>query len=470
MSSTDDPVGRPIAELAVDIRDRRISPVDLVQAFLNRIERLEPSLHAYLEVTGAGALREAQKAEREVAAGRWRGPLHGIPFAVKDLIDTRGVATTCASLIHRDRIPVEDATVVARLRNAGAVLLGKLVMTEFAGIGYHPSVTPPSNPWNPHRWTGQSSSGSGVAVAARLCAFSLGSDTGGSLRYPASACGVVGLRPSYGRVSRAGTFPLAESLDAIGPITGCVTDAALVLGVIAGEDPDDVTSLRDAVPDFVAASRRVPADRPRIGVLQALVDAAEGPVREAVDAAVARYGASGIACEPVELLGLDEAVGAWAHIFTSECLLAHEAFFPARADDYSEALRRFLVEGAAVRGIDYARASMVRAKLARQIDELLDRRSVLLLPTMGRLPPPLDEFPADGIIPAASAGALLRYTAPFALTGHPAISIPCGSSPEGLPIGLQLVGRRCGEGALLGLARMFEAGTHWHRLRPPSTV
>ena len=253
---------KSIAEAAGLIERREVSPVELTRAVLERIDALDAKLHAFITVAADVALRQARQAEAEIAAGTCRGALHGIPFGAKDLIDTQGIRTTCGSKILRDNVPGDDATVVRRLREAGAVLVGKLVMTEFAGIGYHPDVVPPLNPWNADHWTGQSSSGSGVAAAAGLCFATLGTDTGGSLRYPASACGVVGLKPTYGRVSRHGVFPLAETLDTVGPITRTVDDACIVLHAIAGEDGRDPTSLREPGSRLPGSAHRRPAAPP----------------------------------------------------------------------------------------------------------------------------------------------------------------------------------------------------------------
>jgi amidase len=467
MDSTEPLLDAGIAEVARQLRARRVSPVELLQAQLARIEQVDKHLSAYVTVSRERALEQALAAEREIASGHYRGPLHGIPYAAKDLIDTSGVRTTCGSAILKDHVPTRDATVIRRLRDAGAVLLGKLALTEFAGIGYHPSVTPPRNPWDARFWTGQSSSGSGVATAGVLCFAALGTDTGGSLRYPASACGVVGLRPTYGRVSRAGVFPLSASLDAIGPMARSAEDVALVLQAISGFDAEDPTSLRSNVPDY----RQAPDGEcigARIGVVEDLIDEAEDPaVRAVVRSAVRDFESFGATIHAVRVRELDDAVGAWATIFTAECLVAHEPFFPTRAAEYSEALLRFLEQGSRVRGIDYARASMVRARTVCEIEDALTGADALLLPTMGRQPPSLEEFPSHGIIPDDSAGALLRYTAPFALAGYPAISIPAGFGPGGLPIGLQLVARRDDDATLLHIAHAYQCRTSWHRRRAP---
>lgn len=458
---------KSIAEIAGLIERREISPVELTQATLERVEALDSQLHAFVTVDADAALRQARRAEQEIAAGNHRSPLHGVPYGVKDLIDTAGMRTTCGSKILRNRIPEGSATVVGRLADAGAVLVGKLVMTEFAGIGYHPDVTAPSNPWNANHWTGQSSSGSGVAAAAGLCFATLGTDTGGSLRYPASACGVVGLKPTYGRVSRHGVFPLAETLDAVGPITRTVEDACIVLNAISGEDERDPTSLRVSVPDFRAALGGGLATF-RVGLAESMLKrAVDVEVKSAVETATGVLEDLGAGIEPVTVPMIDEAVEAWSNLFVAECLLAHADFYPNHAADYSEALRLFLEQGSSLPGTEYARAHLTRLTARRAVSLLFDAVDALALPTMGRLPPSLEEFPPSGIIPPEAAGALLSFTAPFALTGHPAISVPCGFSGDGLPIGLQLVGAHGSEALLAQLAGAYEKAANWTERRPP---
>jgi len=246
----------PLQELATQLRARKFSSVEVTRCVLERIHKVNPRLHAYLTILDEAALKAAAQADREIGAGRWRGPLHGVPVAVKDLCQTKGVLTTCASRVLRDWRPDSNATVVERLEAAGAVMLGKLNLTEFAVAWYHPEMPTPLSPWGEDLWPGASSSGSGVATAAGLCFASIGTDTGGSIRFPSAACGIVGLKPTWGRVSRHGVFPLGESLDHIGPMTRTVADAALMLGVIAGRDEADETSLAAPVEDYAAALDR----------------------------------------------------------------------------------------------------------------------------------------------------------------------------------------------------------------------
>ena len=242
---------KTLTEVAGLIKNKEISPVELTGAMLDRIAMYESKLYSYLTVTAELALRQAKEAEQEIVKGKYRGPLHGMPIAVKDLCFTKGIRTTCSSKILFNWIPDYNATVVEKLNAAGAVMLGKLGMTEFALAGYHPSIHPPVNPWDAERWPGASSSGSGVATAASLCFGSLGSDTGGSIRFPSAACGIVGVKPTYGKVSRYGVFPLGESLDHIGPMTRCVEDSAIMLRAIAGFDPKDPTTRRITVRDYL---------------------------------------------------------------------------------------------------------------------------------------------------------------------------------------------------------------------------
>ncbi len=457
---------KTLSDVASVIEKKEISPVELTRAMLDRISAIDSQFHSYLTVTSEVALRQAQAAEKDIVNGQYLGPLHGVPIAVKDLIYTKGIRTTCGSKVLVDWIPEYNATVMEKLYSAGAVLLGKLTMTEFAGLGYHASIHPPVNPWNPDRWTGQSSSGSGVAAAASLCFGSIGSDTGGSIRFPSSACGVVGLKPTYGRVSRHGIFPLAESLDHAGPITRSVADAAIILQTVAGFDSHDPTTRREAVPSYLQALTQGVKGL-RIGVDESFcTTGVESEVGEAALAASRVLGELGADIREVKVSSTDDAVGAWGTIFTAECVAAHEQLFATHADDYTPAFRQFQEEGAKVRGVDYAKAYGTRQGVRRMLDDLFQDIDLLLCPTMGLVPPSLDVFPADGLIPHEFAGVLLRFTAPFSLSGHPAMSVPCGFSREGLPIGLQLVGRHGEEDTVLRAGYAYESATVWHTRHP----
>lgn len=458
---------KALTEVAELVRRKKVSPVEITEAMLARISSLDETLHSFITVSADLALQQAHAAEREIINGDHRGPLHGVPIAVKDLVYTKDVRTTCASQVLADWVPEYDATVMERLFTAGAVLLGKLSMTEFAGIGYHPTVQPPVNPWRSDRWPGASSSGSGVATATSLCFGSIGSDTGGSIRFPSSACGVVGLKPTYGRVSRYGIFPLAESLDHIGPLARCVADVAALLRAVAGFDSRDPTTRREVVPDYLKALSNGVKNL-RIGVDEDYCTSGVDPeIRAAILTAIRVLGELGASVRDVKLSLIDEAASAWGVIFTAECVAAHEPHSSSWADQYSPAFRQFQEEGTKIRGVDYAKAYATRQAVSRMLDDLFQEVDLLVCPTMAIAPPTLKDFPPDGLIPPEQAAILLRYTAPFNLTGHPAMSIPCGFNREGLPMGLQIIGRLGEEGTVMQAGYAYEQATAWHKQRPP---
>jgi amidase len=458
---------KTLGEVAALIATRDLSPVELTRAVLDRIAALDGALHSYLTVTADLALRQARAAEQEIGRGTHRGPLHGVPIAVKDLCYTRGVRTTCASKILADWVPQFSATVVERLEAAGAVLLGKLGMTEFALSGYHPSISPPVNPWAADRWPGASSSGSGVATAASLCFASLGSDTGGSIRFPSASCGIVGVKPTYGRVSRYGVFPLGESLDHIGPMTRSVADAAVVLRAIAGFDPRDPTTRRAAVPDYLATLGDG-VKGIRIGVDEKYgTEGVDPQVARAVLATRSVLADLGASIREVKVSGIHEATEVWYTLCAAETAAAHQRWYPSRADDYGPTFRAFLADGVKVSGIDYAKAAAAREVLRRMLDDLMQEVDLLLCPSMASQPMPLGDFPPDAVLSREASAPLLRHTAPFDLTGSPTISVPCGFSVEGLPISLQLVGRPDEEGLVMRAGHAYEQATKWHERRPP---
>ena len=458
---------RTLTDVAGLLETKAVSPVELTRAVLERIEAVDATLHAYLTVTADAALEAAREAEREIVAGRYRGPLHGVPLGIKDLCATRGVRTTCASRILATWVPDHDASVVQRLRASGAVLLGKLNMTEFAYGGYHPSLPVPVNPWNPDRWPGASSSGSGVATAAGLCFGALGSDTGGSIRFPSAACGIVGMKPTYGRVSRSGVFPLAESLDHIGPMARSVADAAVLLGAIAGFDPTDPTTRRDPVPDY-AAGLPEGIRGLRIGIDEAYCRTDTEPeVAAAALAAGAVLREAGAQLVEVTVGGLLEAARDWYVVCAAEAAAAHERWFPRRAAEYGPTFRALLEDGIRLRALDYARAHVARQRVCRVLDDAWQQADLLLCPSMPTLPAPVADFAPDAVLPREVVAPLLRFTAPFDFTGSPTISVPCGFSASGLPLSLQLVGRHGAEEVVLRAGHAYEQATGWHRRRPP---
>jgi len=455
-----------LTDAAHHLRSKAISPTELTEAMLERIARHDPALHGYVTVTADIARRQARQAEQEIQAGRYRGPLHGIPVAIKDLCSTKGVRTTCASRILGEWVPDHDATVVEKLAAAGAVMLGKLNMTEFAYGGYHPDLPVPVNPWAPDRWPGASSSGSGVATAAALCFASLGSDTGGSIRFPSASCGIVGVKPTYGRVSRYGVFPLAESLDHIGPMTRSVADAAAVLAVISGFDPRDPTTRREPLPDCLAGLT-TDLRGLTIGVDERYCTEGTDPeVTRAVLATADVCREAGARLRPVDVTGIVAAAADWYAVCAVEAAAAHDAYLLARIDEYGPTFRSLLKDGVRISGRDYARAQFRRWGVCRIVDDLWQQVDLFLCPSMPMPPPSLAELRPDSVLPAEAVAPLLRFTAPFDFTGSPTISVPCGFTASGLPLSLQIVGRHGDEATVVRAGHAFEQTTDWHRRRP----
>lgn len=459
-----------IAETGERIRRRTLSPVELTRAYLDTIQARNADGRYYLTVLHDAALAAARIAEQEIGSGKYRGALHGIPVALKDLVMTRGIRTTCGSRILKDWIPEADATVAARLAAAGAVLLGKLNMHEFAygPTGVNPHYGTPANPWGANRMPGGSSSGSGAAVAAGLCAGALGTDTGGSIRIPASLCGIVGLKPTYGRVSRAGVVPLAWSLDHIGPMTRTVTDAALMLQALAGRDPTDPSTAALPVPDYRRDLERDPRGL-RVGVVRDLFfERLDSEVRTAVKAAAQALADLGVHVEEVRLPRIHHAGPATFAIITAESMAYHEPYLKTRPSEYGADVRARLLTGQFVLATQYLKAQRARQVLRAEVDGVLRHVDALLIPTTPIPAPRVDEreVAVDGVTDDVR-GWLTRCTRPINLTGHPALSVPCGLTTSGLPIGLQLVGRSFDEATLLRLGRAYEAVSPFRDRWPP---
>jgi amidase len=453
-----------LSELSNAIRKREVTSVEATRAVLARIRELNPKLRAYLTVMDDSALRQAEAADKEIAAGQYRGPLHGVPVAVKDLCWTKGVLTTCASKVLRDFRPDSNATIVDRFDAAGAVLLGKLHLTEFAMAWYHPEIPGPLNPWNPKLWPGASSSGSGAATAAGLCYASIGTDTGGSIRFPSAANGIVGLKPTWGRVSRHGVFALSESFDHVGPMTRTVADAALVLSVIAGQDPNDDTSLAASLDDYAAAAKSG-AFSVTIGFDERYVARASNDVATAVGSAVRDLERLGVRVVKVKVPDVDPVIEAWSPMAAAEALAAHSENYPSKASEYGPGFRSLVEMGTKVTGAEYANANMVRARFANRFQQLFDQIDVLACPSMVAT-----TLPADAMPPDASAfrgpNPLMSFTAPFNMSRNPTLSLPCGDGKGGPPPSLQLVGRLLGEATLFRVGGAFERATEWHEQRP----
>jgi len=462
-----------IAEAGEQIRRRALSPVELTRAYLDRIQQEDGALRAYIAVLSDPALAAARTAEKEIARGGYRGPLHGIPIALKDLFMTRGIPTTCGSRILKAWVPDADAAVATRLYAAGAILLGKLNMHEFAygPTGVNPHYGTPKNPWDRARMPGGSSSGSGVAVAAGLAAGALGTDTGGSVRIPASLCGIVGLKPTYGRVSRAGVIPLAWSLDHVGPMTRTVADAALLLQVLAGRDPADPSTADVPVPDYRRALEGGVRGL-RLGLPKDLFfERLDPEVRAAVLGAARSLEGLGASVEEVPLPRIPHAGPASFAIIASEATAYHEPYLKTRAALYGADVRARLTAGQFVLATQYLKAQRARQVIRAEVDEVLGRVHALLLPTTP-IPAPLlgaREVTVDGVTEDVRWW-LIRCTRPINVTGHPALSVPCGFTAGGLPIGLQLVGRHFDEAMLLRIGRAFEAVSPAKGRRPPGAA
>ncbi|MBI3199156.1 MAG: amidase [Rhodospirillales bacterium] len=451
-------------EVARRLKARKLSSVEVTQAILGRIEKLDPRLKAYATLTAERALADAARLDAETGAGRSHGPLHGVPIAVKDLCNTAGIATAAGTTIHRSHVPTKDATVVARLKAAGAVILGKLQMTEGAYGLHHPEISPPVNPWNAAYWPGVSSSGSGVATASGLCFASLGSDTGGSIRFPSSMNGLTGLKPTWGRVSRAGVFALAESLDHVGPMCRSALDAALVLGVIAGADPDDPTAAPLAVPDYAGSIDDGVKGR-RLGIPTNLIGM-DADSQRTFDGAVAALGGAGAVPVEVVLPEFDEAALKWRQLCGVEAALAHEATFPSRRDAYGAEFASLLDLGRGLSALDLGKLLLLRARVKGEIDRLLASVDLLLVPVMGTAAWSIEAMAAAGRS-AETVAARLRYTAPFDLSGHPTLTLPGGVTGDGVPVGFQIVGRAFDEAGILAAGHVYQKSTDWHLRRPP---
>jgi aspartyl-tRNA(Asn)/glutamyl-tRNA(Gln) amidotransferase subunit A len=452
-----------IVETSELLRKGKLSPVELTKKCLAQIEKLNPTLNAFITVTAELALTQARAAEAEILRGRWRGPLHGIPLAVKDLIDTAGIRTTAASAVFKDRVPAEDADVVRRLKNAGAVLLGKQNLHECAYggssmISYYGEV---HNPWDPARIAGGSSGGSAASVAAGLGYGAIGTDTAGSVREPAALCGIVGLKPTYGRVSVRGVFPLSLSLDHIGPIARTVADAAVTLQAIAGYDAKDGNSVDMPVPDYLASLRQQWRP-PRIGVPRKLFfEDLDPAVASAVEEALGVLSALGGNLSEIEIgVPTDRTLQA------AESYANHAEFVARSPELYQpETLRRIRTgEDVSTGEVEQHRREL--KQIRSEVHKVFEGVDVLVTPTTPVPAAAIDELKQDPDLLRPHELLLLRNTRPVNVWGLPAISIPCGFTTAGLPIGLQIIGPHWKEEGVLRLAYAYERATNWHQRTP----
>lgn len=454
-----------LTELAALIKARKVSPVAVTCAQLDRITSLDGALGSYALVMADAAMTQAAAAEKEIAAGNYRGPLHGVPVAVKDLCWTKGVPTAAGMKIYQDFRPDEDATVVRRLNEAGAVILGKLQLTESAYADHHPEIVPPKNPWNAEYWAGASSSGSGVATAAGLCFGSLGSDTGGSIRFPSSANGLTGLKPSWGRVSRYGVFELAATLDHVGPMTRSAVDAGAMLGAIAGSDPKDPTARLVPVPDYLADLGQGVRGL-RIGVDAAWnSEGVDAPTQAMAAAAIEAFRGLGASIESVSFPDPRQAIIDWFPNCAVETAVAHEATYPARKREYGSALAEVIEAGRALSGMDYQKILLRRLDFRGRVAALLQSVDLLLIPAIPFSPPSLATMRTWGEQPELMSG-LLRFTCPFDMSGDPTITLPGGFTEAGVPMAFQLVAADLHEATLVRAGAAYQGVTSWHRRHP----
>ncbi|MFN8591947.1 MAG: amidase [Thermomicrobiales bacterium] len=452
-----EPIDLTLAEAAAHIRQRTISPVELVDALLDRIAARNPALNAYITVLTEPARRDAQRSGQEIAAGDYRGPLHGIPLSLKDLVYARGIRTTAGSRVLRDFVPTFDATIASRLREAGAVLVAKANMLEFAYGEVHPDYGPSCNPWHLGYGTSGSSSGSGASVAAGLDFGSVGSDTGGSIRGPATYCGIVGLKPTYGRVSRYGVVPLSWTLDHLGPMTRTVRDAAMLLQGIAGHDPADPGSARVEVPDF----QQFIGDAPRLKRVGVIVpeddDCVVADVRRETERAVAALADAGYETIPVRMPHPVQATRVLIALLYIEASTYHRPWLETRRDEYSRNTRDRLELGALLPGTLYVRAQRLRRVVIAAYRELFRDVDFLAMPESPDSSYRLEDAPADPVLESGDRfKKLCRFSGPFNVTGLPAISVPCGFADNGMPVGLQLVARPFAEPDLFHIADILE--------------
>ncbi|MDE0919927.1 MAG: amidase [Arenicellales bacterium] len=465
---------RGALEIAAAIRDKRLSATQYLEYVLDRIEQHDPALNSVITLNADAALTAAREADQAVSNGAVLGPLHGVPFGLKDIIDAANLPTTAHSRIYANNIPIEDAAVTTHLKHSGAILVAKLATHEFAfgGPSFDLPWPPARNPWDTRMFTGGSSSGSGAAIAAGFIPLALGTDTGGSVRNPASLCGIVGMKATYGRVSRRGVVPLAFSLDHVGPMTRTVSDNAALLQVISGYDPRDPASAQVSVPDYLSAVEHGTTQGikgMRIGVIRHFFEkdmVADPKVVNAINASLRVLADLGAVITDVETRSLQTFSNVNRIILLSEAYAVHQYWLQSRPQDYAAMTREKLLPGAFIRAVDYVQALRNRPLFTAEIDTLLDNADVLV--TASSMDPP---FPIDD--PEAVARCYPRSARPpFNLTGHPALSLPIGfTEPDDdvpvLPLGLQVIGRHFDEASIYRVASAYEQATNWSEVQPP---
>ncbi|MEA2678578.1 MAG: aspartyl-tRNA(Asn)/glutamyl-tRNA(Gln) amidotransferase subunit [Candidatus Binataceae bacterium] len=465
MSKHEEILAFDVANLAEKIRTKELSPIEITEAYLERIDGIDKKILAYITVTGDDARVAARKAEDEIMLGNWRGPFHGVPIALKDLCYTRAVLTTGGSKILGTFVPDFDCTVWARLREAGAILLGKLNLHEFASgaTNTNPHWGTCRNPYDLDRIPGGSSGGSAAAIVAKMAAATIGTDTGGSIRIPAAFCGCIGMKQTWGRVSRFGVLPLADSLDHAGPITRTVRDAALMLQIIAGRDAHDSTSSEEPVPDYVQALNG-DLKGVRVGIIKELLTGLTDEVAHAFNAALREMRILGAEVDEVSIPHIEMSSHIATNITFVEAAEYHEQWMRTRPHEYGADVRRMLEAGMMTPGIYYVRAQRSRAAILGEALEALDDFTVLAAPTAAIPAPRIDvggRALTDGGEQVDMVTAVLRFTAPFNVTGQPALAIPTGLAPNGMPVSMQIIGKPFDE------ATVFQVADAYERVRGP---
>jgi amidase len=456
-----------LLEVSEKIRSGELSSQAVTEALLARIERHEPRLRSIVMLQADTAIEQARRADAEIASGFWRGPLHGVPIGVKDLLWTRGLPTTAGMEVLKDFRPPEDATVVDRLKRAGAVMIAKLHMTEAATFDHHPAFPRPVNPWSAAHWTGVSSSGSGVAVAAGFCYGAIGSDTGGSIRMPSAANNLTGVKPTWGRVSRHGLIHLCESLDHLGPMARSTADAAAILQAIAGADPRDPTALAAPVPDYLAQKDGGVRDLV-IGVDWAYVaDGVAPEVAAAVKAAAEVLEALGARVREIHFPWDGAGWSETSAMFAAEIAVAHAEHYPAKAERYGARARAMIEGGRALDPLTVAAGYQERDRFRGRLAAVFRDVDLILVPGLGDVLPTWETVQKlfDDMVRISTT--LLRFTSPFNLSGTPTISLPGGFTADGLPIGIQLAGAALAEPMLIRAGEAFQRATAFHTRRPP---
>lgn len=454
-----------LLEVGRQIQSRERSSAEVTQAMLARIDAVDPKLKSYVTVMRERAKADAERADKEIAKGLARGPLHGVPIAVKDLFWTKDAPTSHGMPINRKFMAKDDATVVTRLREAGAVLLGKLQQTEGAFADHHPDVPPPVNPWGDKLWSGASSSGSGVATAAGLCFGSLGTDTGGSIRFPSAANGDTGLKPSWGRVSRYGACELAASMDHMGPITRSAADAGAMLYAIAGADAKDPTASQEAVPDYLALMTRGLTGL-RVGIDPAwTIDRIDAPAQKVLKEVLKLIPQLGGAVVDIKFPDSEQAAADWVPLCGVETAVYHEKTYPSRSSEYGPGLAGVIDVGRQTSGMDLQKLQLRRADFRGRVNAVFRNVDLVLAPVTAESGLTMQRMTQFGTDADLFAGTL-RYTCPFDLSGHPTITLLGGFTKGGAPIAFQFVAPHFGEAQLVRAGWAYQQATDWHRRHP----